>query len=56
MLLDEGATAISVTASSGFASVSWLCICGAPFCSSSSAGFFLLLGGMEGFDDDKRRW
>lgn len=53
MLFEELATGISVTLCFAFAFTAWSCICFAAFCSSSATGFFLFLGGIEGFEDEE---
>jgi len=51
-LFVEAAMGMSAALSSGFAPVScpWSCV--AAFCSKSSVGFFLLLGGIEDLEDE----
>jgi len=53
-LFIEVATAISAAVSVAFAPASMPCSCGAALCSTSCAGFFLLLGAsadLEAIDD-----
>jgi hypothetical protein len=52
----ELASGISVTFSCDFASAFCSCNCLAAFCSSSFTGFFFSLGGIDGLEDEYRRW